>query len=185
MSEMNFDKPPVLKTARLELKQVCEKDVDIIFAFNADSEALRYVARVPYKTQQEARDKVGEFMAGIENKTAIWWIFRLRETGQSMGCIGLFDFNEDQNSAEIGYGMVPEFWGQGYITEIVEEIVRFGFELLGLNSIYGLVVPGNTASEKVLIRHGFKLEELLKNHTEARGESFDMQKFVKTQQIRN
>jgi len=179
MYEKVFADFPLLKTSRVDLRAVCADDVAIVYAFNGSLDALRYVARDPYTALTEAEEKVQVFLESIDKKTGLWWTFVLRQTGQSMGYGGLFDLDTDDGSAEIGYGLLPEFWGQGHITEIVGEMVRFGLAEMELSLIHALVVPGNVASEKVLLGHGFERGEVFVDHSQARGESFDMGRFEK------
>jgi len=177
MNDLVFTSFPVLKTARVDLRQVTHEDLAMVFAFNASIEALRFVAREPYTALSQAKEKVQGFLDGFQARKGIWWTFVLRDTGQSIGYGGLFELDHDFGSGEVGYGLLPEFWGRGYITEIVEEMVRFGFQEMELNLITALVVPGNVASEKVLFNQGFDRVEVLCSHSQARNERFDMGKF--------
>lgn len=67
-------------------------------------------------------------------------------------------------NAVIGYDLLPRFWGNGYTAEAVHEIIKAAF--LGklscgkLNRIQADTIPGNTASESVLLKIGFQEEGL-------------------------
>jgi len=177
MNHEIFSAFPLLHTPRTDLRQVGWDDLTMVHTFNASLESLRYVAREPYTDVAQAEEKVQTFLDGFREREGLWWTFVLRETGQAMGYGGLFEVDTEVGTAEIGYGLLPEFWGRGYITEIVDEMVRFGFEDFGLARIHALVVPGNTASEAVLLKRGFSLVEVIRNHSEARGEQFDMGRY--------
>jgi RimJ/RimL family protein N-acetyltransferase len=60
----------------------------------------------------------------------------------------------DNEEVEVGYHIGVPFWGNGYATEITTGAVCYGFEELGLQEIYGLAVPENTASRRVLEKSG-------------------------------
>jgi ribosomal-protein-alanine N-acetyltransferase len=169
-----FDFMPRLQTNRLEFRQMGTDDADLLFRFNSDPEALAYVPRAPFTEISQAEQKLAESLDGYQNRTSIWWVFRLTETGERIGYGGLFGINHEHNSAEIGYGLLPPYWGQGYAGESVERIVSFGFGSLELHRIYGLVVPGNTASEKILENLDFAREGVLRDNQFARGRYFDM-----------
>jgi RimJ/RimL family protein N-acetyltransferase len=51
---------------------------------------------------------------------------------------------------EVGYHIARIYWGNGYATEIAIGAVNYGFGQLGLDEIYGVVVPANIASRRVL-----------------------------------
>lgn len=58
-------------------------------------------------------------------------------------------------SALLGYSVDVEQMGQGYATEAVREVVRFGFRDIDLKRIEAGVLPENTASIRVLEKCGF------------------------------
>jgi ribosomal-protein-alanine N-acetyltransferase len=55
---------------------------------------------------------------------------------------------------EVGYRLLHEAWGQGFATEVARELVRYGFEEVGLDRIIGLTHPDNVASQRVLMKAG-------------------------------
>jgi len=50
--------------------------------------------------------------------------------------------------------MGEPFWGNGYVTEAVAAVLKFGFEELHLNKIYATFQSDNPASGKVMIKNG-------------------------------
>jgi len=55
---------------------------------------------------------------------------------------------------EVGYRLLHNAWGQGFATEGATELIRYGFDDLGLNKIIGVTHPGNRASQRVLMKVG-------------------------------
>jgi len=47
-----------------------------------------------------------------------------------------------------------EAWGQGFATEGATELVRYGFDDLGVDRIIGVTHPDNRASQRVLMKAG-------------------------------
>lgn len=70
-------------------------------------------------------------------------------------------FGEDSSlklpmwQGEIGYWLGYDYWGQGLMTEIVRELIRFGFEDIGLNTIWCGYFEGNERSKRVQDKCGF------------------------------
>ncbi|SEK25191.1 GNAT family N-acetyltransferase [Paenibacillus sp. OK003] len=64
----------------------------------------------------------------------------------------------------IGYKLTPEYWHQGIMTEVVEKVIEYGFNNLGLNRIEAFVEPENVGSRKVLEKIGFREEGILKGN---------------------
>ena len=88
-----------------------------------------------------------------------YWIFE-DEAHHFMGRGGLMNTHiEGVDEVEIGYALLPEYWGKGIATEVGKEIVRIGFEDLGLNEIVCFALPENKASIRVMEKLGFAFEK--------------------------
>jgi ribosomal-protein-alanine N-acetyltransferase len=58
------------------------------------------------------------------------------------------------DETDLGFRLLPEYWGKGIATEASKEILKYGFEQLGLKRIIGIAMPENIASNKVLTKLG-------------------------------
>ena len=173
---MNFDifrKFPSLETTRLILREINLKDTQKVFEFNSHPEALKYIARDPFTEVEQASKKVEEFIKAYKAKKGSWWAFILKDTNKFAGYSGLFNICAENNQAEIGYGLLQNYWGSGLISEIIAEIVSFGLSKLEAHRLYGIIIPGNTASIRVLEKNNFKKEGHLKHNAYARNRYFD------------
>ena len=47
-----------------------ETDIGVIYDFNYCSDSLKYIIREPFKTNQEAKEKIKSFLSGNNDKTA-------------------------------------------------------------------------------------------------------------------
>ena len=85
-----------------------------------------------------------------------------------IGCVGLL-FHPDtnhwwgENSAELGYWIAEEFWGNGFAFEASEVIVDRAFNELGVERIFASFKYGNIRSMRVLEKLGFKYYSQLNN----------------------
>ena len=77
----------------------------------------------------------------------------MKESGLVIGFAGL-KFLDDLQDVDIGYRFFPAYWGKGLATEACRPIVGYGFEVLQLRRIIGLVDPANVASVRVLKKLG-------------------------------
>ena len=85
--------------------------------------------------------------------------------GKHIGNVGIFDIEWEHRCAEIGYWLSSEFLRNGYMTEAVRVLERYGFEVLGLNRIQIKCDERNEASVGVAKKCGYKLEGLLREDT--------------------
>ena len=61
---------------------------------------------------------------------------------------------------EIGWRLLPEYWGLGYASEAAACACRYGFDTLGLDEIVSFTVPANTRSRAVMERLGMTHDPL-------------------------
>ena len=102
----------------------------------------------------------------LERNLAHWaehgfglWMLRELNTGMMVGRAVLRHLNVDgEDEVETGYGFLPEFWGQGFATEIAQACIRIGRQQLRLRSLVAVTVPANVDSQRVLHKVGLEFE---------------------------
>ena len=101
--------------------------------------------------------------------------------GAAVGGIGL-RLGEDvhRHTAEFGYWLGEEFWGQGVLSEVVPAFVDYCFKEFSLNRIFAMPHSGNPASARVLEKAGFVLEGRLRNHVVKEDKILDSLLYAKT-----
>jgi RimJ/RimL family protein N-acetyltransferase len=93
-----------------------------------------------------------------------WWAMRDPKSGKFLGCGGLRSaVLEGTQATEVAYGLLPEFWGRGYASELVRTAVAQGFVRLGVQEIVSYVLPDNIASRRVVEKSGFVCERSLEH----------------------
>ncbi len=94
--------------------------------------------------------------------------------GRAVGGIALTR-GEDvyRRSAELGYWLAEEYWGQGLMTEAVERMCATGFRVWDIVRIYACPYARNGASRRVLEKAGFEQEGLLRRSVCKRGRMLD------------
>lgn len=66
-------------------------------------------------------------------------------------------------NAELGYWLAEPFWGKGIMTEVVRQMVDYGFGNWDVNRIFARPFGSNTGSQRVLEKVGFLLEARFEN----------------------
>ena len=59
------------------------------------------------------------------------------------------------DECELGYWLGQPFWGRGYMPEASRELLRHGFEDLGMTTIWCAYYEGNLKSKRVQEKLGF------------------------------
>ena len=73
------------------------------------------------------------------------------------GC-GIHYRRPDRSTAIDGYCFNRKFWGQGYATEALKFLLKFGFEVLNLHRIIATCDTRNFGSNRVMEKNGMRCE---------------------------
>ena len=85
--------------------------------------------------------------------------FAIEVDGEAVGGIGLVVGNDiSRLSAEVGYWLGRDHWGQGLATKALRAITSYAFEALAVERVFATPFEGNEASFRVLEKAGFSLE---------------------------
>jgi len=159
MLEVDFLPFPILKTERLLLRRVNENDADEILALRSNEEVMQYIPRPFLKNKEEALELIEMFDDKIENGIGInWGITYLDNPDKIIGIIGHYRLKPEHYRAEVGYMLFPEYKRQGIVSEALQKVVEYGFQVMKLHSIEAILDPKNIGSEKVLLKNGFVKE---------------------------
>jgi [ribosomal protein S5]-alanine N-acetyltransferase len=101
--------------------------------------------------------------------------------GSAVGGIGM-TIGEDVHrlSAEFGYWLAEEFWGQGIMSEVVPAFVNYSFDEFSLKRIFAAAYSNNPASAWVLEKAGFIFEGRLRKNVIKDGQILDSLLYAKT-----
>lgn len=129
----------------------------------------------PY-TIEDAKNFLQDSIAGLPRIH-----FCIEINGEAFGGIGLRP-GEDvhRKTAEFGYWLAEEFWGQGIMSEVVPAFVDYCFKEFSLNRIFAMPHSNNPASARVLEKAGFVLEGRLRQNVVKDGQILDSLLYAKT-----
>lgn len=144
----------MVETARLRLREYAESDAEAFYRLNSDPAVMRFVGDALVESVDQARRIIRAYpMADYRTYGFGRWACALRESEEVIGFAGL-KFLPETGEVDLGYRLLPAYWGQGLATEAGVAVVRYGFETLKLAEITALVRPGNNASMRVLAKCG-------------------------------
>ncbi|HEX8563438.1 MAG TPA: GNAT family N-acetyltransferase [Flavobacterium sp.] len=173
MLTINFDPFPELRTGRLYLRRLHLDDVNQMFAMRSDPEVMKYVPRPLAKTRQDAIDHITVINSRIDSNEGINWAICKNDDPRMIGIIGHYRISPEHYRAEIGYMLLPEFHGNGYVSEAIAVVVEYGFEQMKLHSIEAIIAPENIASARVLEKNNFIKEAHLRENEYYEGRFLD------------
>lgn len=152
-----------VETERLILREILTEDEAALFELDSDPEVHKYVGRKPVETIEQIRLVIQFIRQQYMDFGIGRWAVIDKSNNQFIGWAGLKFFTDEINGIsdfyELGYRFMKKHWGKGYATEAAKAIVRYGFEELELNEIYGMTDIENMASKKVLEKAGLHYVE--------------------------
>ena len=116
---------------------------------------LRNVFPYPYTLA----DAEGYIRSCVENSEERQICRAIVVNGHVAGSVGIFcQTDVYEKSAELGYWLAEEFWGNGIITEAVKQLCQEAFDRFDIIRIYAEPFAYNTGSRRVLEKAGISLE---------------------------
>lgn len=153
---------PPLETKRLQLVQFRPEDQGFVFRALSHPDVILHYG-VQYHTLEATREQMEYFDKLYTTKTGIWWKIVDKETGNPLGGIGMNNYQAQHTRAEIGYWLLPEFWGRGYVSEALSVMIDYLFCEWKIHRLEAVVEEGNGHSSRVLERAGFVYEGTLRD----------------------
>lgn len=157
-------KPVIIETQRLKLTGYTSQDMTFIFE-NFSREEIKKI--LGHRTDEDYQIEEHKYRNGYASYNRGFILFLLAEktTNSIIGRCGLHNWNKEHHRAEIGYNISDEnFKRKGLMTEAVGSIIDYGFNKLNLHRIEALVGSNNIPSLKIIERHHFTKEGLLRQH---------------------
>ena len=141
--------PDYIETERLILRRFKDEDIHDVFALMSDDYTCKMAGIPIFKSLERTEtfmdnwaheaygitEKGCDKVIGIVQTPSFWW----------------------DNRAEIGYWLLKDFRGKGYMTEAIKAVSDALLERAWCDEIRIHVFVGNEASERVAIKCGFHL----------------------------
>ncbi len=165
-----FAKMPALKTDRLILRKMLVSDYRDMYDYSVRPETSKYLLWSPHESPRFSK-KYLAYVQG-EYREGRFYDFALEDqkTGKMIGTCGFTSFDLENNAAEVGYVLHPDYWGKGLAPEALKRLMRFGFSELRLHRLVARIMEENTASKRVAEKCGFRQESIHKEALLVKGE---------------
>ncbi|ADN74896.1 GCN5-related N-acetyltransferase [Ferrimonas balearica DSM 9799] len=140
----------LIDTPRLQMRHFTPDDADAVLAFSGP-EVTRYTGDDgAIQNLDDARRVIREiWQAEYQRHGYARYALVHKASQRVIGFCGL-KYEPHLAGADLGYRMLPEYWGQGLGREAAEAALRYGQQVLGLDPIYAEVVEQNRASRRII-----------------------------------
>ena len=178
---MNLDAlppvPPHLDLGDYVLRALCCDDAPAWYAYLADPEVTHRTSYDIHSVAQVAA-MIDDYRRGYTERRCLRWALVPKTSNVLIGTCGIYGWNGLHSSAELGYDLARAWWGRGVMTHVVGAAIHWSFTTLAVNRLQATVMVGNTASARVLRKHGFQCEGTLREYKMCRGHPRDFWMFA-------
>ncbi len=138
----------MIRTARLRLRAPTLDDLNALYRVFSDPRAMRYWSHPVHDSP--ARTEL-QLQRMIHSATELGTEFVIEHEGAVIGKMGMWRLGE------IGYILHPDYWSLGLASEALAALLPYAFARFpDLTEIIAEIDPRNTASARLLERHGFR-----------------------------
>ncbi|MGG9961067.1 GNAT family N-acetyltransferase [Ferruginibacter sp. SUN106] len=159
MLQLNFSPFPQLTTERLVLRALTTADAGAIAALRSNEIVNQYLDRPKTTTPGDALLFIEKISKTLANKEGAYWVIALKENNALIGTICYWNLIPEENIAEIGYELHPDFHGKGIMQEAIEAVIDYGFNEMNVEIITAIPIAANTPSRKLLKRNNFTIDD--------------------------
>jgi ribosomal-protein-alanine N-acetyltransferase len=159
-----------LTTRRLLIRDYAVADIASVFANVQDAAYWQHQSAEPPTAQQIEtllQWVVNEQAAPV--RTMYFLAATRKDSGEIIGEAVLKVINPAERQGEIGFGVAPKFWKQGFGSEIAGAMIEAAFQHFKLHRVAGQCSPDNKGSIRVMQKLGMAREGLLRDIHYARG----------------
>ena len=144
-----------LETERLILRDIRMEDIQEYYErLWGDGDVCRYLLHDPHQDIGESYEQIQNILHQYEEGKFYRWGITEKGDDSLIGIIGLVRIQEEKNECSFAYLLGCDYWGKGYGTEALKEVIRFAFEELELERIVADHMAANPASGAVMRKAG-------------------------------
>ncbi len=146
----------ICETERLYLREWVPDDWKRFRPLATDPRVLRYIGHGTPWTDEQIQARIDDWITLGRQRGWILWPVIHRDDAALIGFCGFWDgFKPD---VEIGWRLLPEYWGQGIATEAARAVMDSGFQRFGFPRLISVAQAGNKASIRIMEKLGMEFE---------------------------
>ena len=140
-----------METDRTIFSKPNSADYDELFELYKNEAVKKYLGGTV--SRAEFDEKFNDFFSAQLPES--YWIIRKKDTNNFIGIVSITK-HHDRRHFEISYELHPDFWGEGYGSEVVKKGIDYAFHDLSLKELYAETQKKNKKSVKLLEKIGMK-----------------------------
>ncbi len=148
------------KSKRLSFRKVLPSDFNDWLPFHEEPKSSQYWSGLPENPKIACKEQFDTIFYRYENQLGGMNALVLKERNVLVGLCGLLIQQVDRlTEMEIGYSLLPKFWGLGLATEAAQKCKEVAFKNKWSPSLISIIHIDNVPSQKVAMKNGMLLEK--------------------------
>ncbi|MGE7113405.1 GNAT family N-acetyltransferase [Lysinibacillus sp. NPDC047702] len=139
-----------IDTKRLYLRKMKIEDANNLFQIWSDPDVTKYMNIINLTDVKQAQEMITILDQLAKEQKGIRYSIIEKTSQKIIGSCGFNSFDEENNTAEIGYELGKAYWGKGFAQESITALIHYAFTALHIKKIEAKVEPANKNSIKVL-----------------------------------
>jgi ribosomal-protein-alanine N-acetyltransferase len=155
-----------METERTVLTLLAENDLPDMTAMAREPDTFRHIKKLQIMTAEQYQQFLRLKLEQIRQKTGYHWAVRLKSDRSFIGAVNLNPIG-GTTRLQIGCQLKRQYWGQGFASELMRQVLEFAIRDAGLKEVYGVFEKENLVSRRLLAKLGFAwLEDLTERWVE-------------------
>lgn len=151
----------IYETERLIIRPMSLEDADLILELYNMPKFIKFIGDRHIRTLSDAENYIkNKFLPQFEKLGFGNYLMILKEGNKKIGGVGIFE-REGLDVVDIGFSVVEEFEGKGYVFEAAQKVKSIGMDEFGLKKISAITTKDNYSSQKLIERLELKFQKLV------------------------
>lgn len=146
----------IFKTERIGLSPWTEKDLELARTIWGNKNVMKLLSSKGYYTEEQIKDRLSTEINNYSLYNVQYWKIYKLDSSEFIGCCGLKPRKEEEYTYELGFQLLPQYWGKGYAKECAFFCISHALNKLQAKGIYAGHHPDNESSRNLLKKLGFE-----------------------------
>ncbi|MDF2804993.1 MAG: GCN5-related N-acetyltransferase [Anaerocolumna sp.] len=155
----------MFESNRLIFRKLEYNDFNLFYELYSDVKVMAYAYLDRIETREEAKQIFSNILTSQNYQgKGVQYVACIRNSDIEIGLVDYEVILNHQNGGifEIGYFLKPEYWAQGFGTEMARSLINYLFTNSNIHKVIASCNSNNQVSENIMIKLGMKKEGLFK-----------------------
>lgn len=154
-----------MNSKRLTYRKLLASDFDLYYELYSNEKVMKYAYLDKFQSQESAKKDFEKVISHQNDKEkGTQFVSILKDTNENIGIVDyeVHALREDGGIFEIGYFIKPEYWGNGFATEMGKTIINYLFENYPIHKVCASCHCQNKKSEEIMKKIGMTKEGIIR-----------------------